>query len=239
MILFIQLFLAHIIGDFVLQSDAWAKSKREKKLKSVHFYFHILIHGLLIMLVVWDLNFWPQALVIMGLHFLIDVARMYIPARKNEITLFIIDQLLHLIVLAGVVVWYKDLTFSFEILSEPVFLIYVTGITFITLPSSMIVKVFVAKKYTETETQEDDSLLKAGNYIGILERIFILIFVLLGRWEGIGFLIAAKSVFWISNTKGVSDRKLTEYFLIGTLLSFILAMFAGITMQWLINNYQI
>lgn len=239
MILFIQLFLAHIIGDFVLQTDAWAKSKREKKLTSVYFYLHILIHGVLVMLLVWNIHFWPQALTIMALHFLIDVARLYIPSKKHNITFFVMDQLMHILVLASVAVWYQDLTVTFGFLQEPIFLIYITGIIFITLPASVIVRVMVSRWYQETENSQDDSLQDAGTYIGILERIFILVFVLTGRWEGIGFLIAAKSIFRFADIKGNPDRKLTEYFLIGTLLSFATALFTGLIMNWLINNYQV
>ena len=45
MILFLQLFLAHILGDFILQSNAWVKSKQKKKIWSTHLYLHILLHG--------------------------------------------------------------------------------------------------------------------------------------------------------------------------------------------------
>jgi hypothetical protein len=175
----------------------------------------------------------------MALHFLIDVARLYIPSKKHNITFFVMDQLMHILVLASVAVWYQDLTVTFGFLQEPIFLIYITGIIFITLPASVIVRVMVSRWYQETENSQDDSLQDAGTYIGILERIFILVFVLTGRWEGIGFLIAAKSIFRFADIKGNPDRKLTEYFLIGTLLSFATALFTGLIMNWLINNYQV
>ncbi len=49
-----------------------------------------------------------------------------------------------------------------------------------------------------------------------------------GRWEGIGFLIAAKSVFRFSDIKNNVNNKLTDYFLIGTLLSIGIALFTGL-----------
>jgi hypothetical protein len=52
--------------------------------------------------------------------------------------------------------------------------------------------------------------------------------VILGRWEAIGFLLAAKSVFRFGDLKESKDRKLTEYILIGTLLSFGVAILIGI-----------
>jgi hypothetical protein len=44
----------------------------------------------------------------------------------------------------------------------------------------------------------------------------------------VGFLITAKSVFRFGNLKESKDRQLTEYILIGTLLSFGIAIITGI-----------
>ena len=74
----------------------------------------------------------------------------------------------------------------------------------------------------------DESLSSAGKYIGILERLFVFTFVVTGKWEAIGFLLAAKSVFRFGDLKESKDRKLTEYILIGTLLSFSIALAAGL-----------
>lgn len=67
----------------------------------------------------------------------------------------------------------------------------------------------------------------AGKYIGMLERLFVFLFVLTNFWEGIGFLLAAKSIFRFGDLKDTNDVKLTEYILIGTLLSFGLAILIG------------
>ena len=72
-----------------------------------------------------------------------------------------------------------------------------------------------------------ETLQNAGKWIGILERLMIFGFILLGKWEGIGFLLAAKSVFRFGDLKDARDMKLTEYVLIGTLLSFGMAMLLG------------
>jgi hypothetical protein len=44
-----------------------------------------------------------------------------------------------------------------------------------------------------------------------------------GHFEAIGFLIAAKSIFRFGDLKEAKDLKMTEYVLIGTLLSFGIA----------------
>lgn len=231
MILFLQLFLAHILGDFVFQSNTWVKSKQKKKIRSTHLYLHILLHGALVMLLVWDINFWVPALAIMGTHLMIDIMRLYLPAKKNNVAFFLFDQSLHLLVLVGIAIWWQGMNVSFTFLQSSEFLIYAIGIVFVTIPSSVIIRILVAPLYDAARTPNDDSLQNAGSYIGILERLFILVFVLSGRWEGIGLLIAAKSIFRFADIKGHPDRKLTEYFLIGTLLSIGLALITGLAMN--------
>lgn len=76
----------------------------------------------------------------------------------------------------------------------------------------------------------DASLASAGKYIGILERLFIFTFILTGNWGAIGFLLAAKSVFRFGDLRESKDRKLTEYILIGTLLSFGIAVATAMLM---------
>jgi hypothetical protein len=78
---------------------------------------------------------------------------------------------------------------------------------------------------------ESVSLKNAGNFIGILERLFIFCFVLAGHFETIGFLLTAKSIFRFGDLKEAKDRKLTEYVLIGTLLSFGIALLTGLIVQ--------
>jgi len=237
MILFLQLFLAHILGDFVLQTNAIVKSKLKNKLRSPAFYLHIALHGILVMALVWDLNFWLPALVIMVTHLLIDLIRIYLPSKKHNAAYFLLDQSLHILVLLGVVLWWQESTLSFGFIQNPVFLIYTTGIVWVTLPASVMIRILVSRWYDAARAGNDDTLQNAGSYIGMLERLFILLFVLIGRWEGVGFLIAAKSIFRFADIKGQPDRKLTEYFLIGTLLSIGLAMITGLAMNYLLKIY--
>ena len=53
----------------------------------------------------------------------------------------------------------------------------------------------------------------------------------MNHWEAVGFLITAKSVFRFGDLKESKHRKLTEYILIGTLISFGIAIITGITFQ--------
>ena len=73
---------------------------------------------------------------------------------------------------------------------------------------------------------DNSNLFHAGKLIGTLERWLILSFLVIGRYEVIGFLIAAKSIIRF----GEKDKDQTEYFLAGTLLSISIAVACGLVL---------
>jgi hypothetical protein len=77
---------------------------------------------------------------------------------------------------------------------------------------------------------------RAGMWIGCLERVLILTFVMFGRFEAVGFLIAAKSIFRFGGRDAGEARSETEYFLVGTLTSFAAAIAVGLLMSWRLVN---
>ena len=76
MILLVKLLLAHLIGDFLLQPDNWVAVKENKKLKAWQLYAHVFIHFLLIIILVWDIQFIKWALLLTGLHLVIDIFKV-------------------------------------------------------------------------------------------------------------------------------------------------------------------
>lgn len=79
----------------------------------------------------------------------------------------------------------------------------------------------------------------AGKWIGIMERILIFSFILLDKFGTIGFLLAAKSVFRFGDLKDTNDQKKTEYIIIGTFLSFMIATLLGITVKFIASGITI
>jgi hypothetical protein len=59
-----------------------------------------------------------------------------------------------------------------------------------------------------------------GKLIGQLERFLIFLFVMTGQIQGVGFLVAAKSVFRFGELSDHKNRLEAEYITIGTLMSF-------------------
>jgi len=226
MILLIKLFLAHLLGDFLFQPDSWVKAKEIKKLKAYQLYLHLLVHGALVFLIVANITFWPYALIIMFAHGIIDVIKLYAQKEKTKRYWFFIDQLAHFIVLIAVaIVMNPSLLDLLYPVSEHGWMM-LTFVVFLSLPSSVMIKTIISKWGPDSDGKSE-SLEKAGQYIGILERWFVFVFIMAGKWEAIGFLVAAKSVFRYGDLKESKDRKLTEYILIGTLISFGIAILSG------------
>lgn len=92
-------------------------------------------------------------------------------------------------------------------------------------PSSVLLSLFL-KQWTP-DSGSTQSLPKAGQWIGYLERVLTLTFILIGSLEGVGFLLAAKSVFRFGELNKAKDIKTTEYVLIGTMASFAIAILVG------------
>lgn len=234
-ILLIKLLLGHVIGDFILQPDKWIKDKEKNKLLSPYFYLHVLIHGVLLLLLIsiWDYRW--VIITITLVHGVIDALKLIFQSDSNRRGWFFADQALHIISI--VVVWYVytkpdiDLTY----INSAGFLLKTLAVLFITFPSAVIIRIIINKWNPEISgsstlpiSQTGNSLQSAGKYIGIIERLLVFTFTIVGHWEAIGFLIAAKSVFRFGDLKEAKDLKLTEYVLIGTLLSFGIAIAAAL-----------
>ncbi|WP_194778114.1 DUF3307 domain-containing protein [Pararhodonellum marinum] len=236
MIHLIKLLLAHLIGDFLLQPKPWLIDKEKNKLVSPILYVHLLLHGGLVLLLFWDLKLWPLALALTVAHGLIDVAKLYFQRPSNRSKWFLADQALHILtILLAWYFWFKP-TVNFQaFLSQPTVWIYLTALVFLTFSAGIIIQVLLANWSAKLADGHDESLANAGKYIGMLERLFVFLFIVSGHWEAVGFLLAAKSVFRFGDLKESKDRKLTEYILIGTLLSFGMAILTGMTVQYLTN----
>jgi hypothetical protein len=96
--------------------------------------------------------------------------------------------------------------------------------------ASVVIKILISKW-----KQENEATNAAGKYIGIMERNLVFVFIVLNHWEGVGFLLAAKSVFRFGDLTKSHEVRLTEYILIGTLLSFGIAIGIALSYQKLLK----
>lgn len=222
--LFLSLLLAHVIGDFYLQNDKYCTQKEERKFKSWFLYVHSLVIGGMSWVAVPVYDFGFYALAIAFSHLVIDVIKTYSP---KGLWSFVIDQIVHWAILIIVTSSFDTTTKlpiqSIDCNSSFSIPLFILAILLCIKPANILIKL-VLKKYQVGETQSCENIKNAGALIGNLERILTIIFVILGQYEAIGFIIASKSILRFKDT----DTAKTEYVLAGTFLSFGIALLCGL-----------
>ncbi len=230
MAILLRLLFAHVFSDFFLQSRKICDGKQGKtKNKYVYQLLHSFIHASMAYLFVADWSNWIVPLVIFISHILMDYIKVEY-MQKNAVS-FCIDQFIHIVVI--VVLWLSlfndegDFCQKFLKTGWNSLNIWTVVIAYLAVlkPTSVFLSVFL-KKWTPSATTEK-SLPNAGKWIGCFERILILTFILTGNGAGIGFLLAAKSIFRFGELSKAQEIKTTEYVLIGTFASFTIAILIG------------
>lgn len=121
-------------------------------------------------------------------------------------------------------------------------LIVIFGAWVVTFVGSLFVSTYMEKYARELQSahqqeaeQEKRGFDDGGRLIGHLERFLIYLFVLAGHLEGVGFLVAAKSVFRFGELTNQQNRLEAEYITIGTLLSFSFGLAASLVIRLIIT----
>lgn len=214
------LILAHVLADFVFQTGWMVARKRH--------WQGLAAHGAVVLATViaatgvldWSL-LWLAAL-----HVAIDALK----ARgRGGLQPFLLDQAAHLATLLALAHWQPALWESglwAGLVPLPGLMALLAGAIIATRTGGfavgMLMGPFAARLLPEVTAE---SLPGAGRVIGLLERGLIFALVLLGQAQGVGLLIAAKSILRFGAVK--DDRALSEYVIIGTLASFGWALVAA------------
>ena len=128
--MFGRLILAHLVGDFILQTRWLVERKRALS----GLAMHVGLVGLAMLPVTWDRlgHWWPWLLLILLVHGITDWAKIYLGARLSwpPILLFLADQAIHVATIAVVVAWSDKPNVGLPWEQEPVWWIasvYVIG----------------------------------------------------------------------------------------------------------------
>lgn len=227
----VKLLCAHFCSDFIFQTDKINNGKHKSgKNRIAYQLLHSFIHALVAYLFISDWSSWIIPVVIFITHLIIDLLKCKF--YDNSLPLFLTDQLCHIAVIS--VLWFllygKDIQLSWydEVCASK---IWCTAFGYILMlkPSSVFLGLFL-KKWTPA-SPNTQSLPNAGQWIGYIERILILTFILIDSIEGVGFLLAAKSVLRFGELNKTKEIRTTEYVLIGTLTSFTVAIITGIAVK--------
>jgi len=219
---FIAILTAHLLGDFILQPAWMIEHKRRISILFLHAAVVTLASYLF-------LGTFHSAilLIILLTHLGIDAIKVYL--CSNSLGPFLADQFIHIAVLVGLAIYFPDaakngwwiVRFPPD-LSKWYFasLTVVSGLILCVPAGGILIAKLIEIFATEIRDNNLTGLKQGGLYIGWLERILVMLLLLMNQPNGIGFLIAAKSILRFGEIKDASQRKVAEYIIIGTFLSF-------------------
>ncbi len=245
----ISLVAAHILGDFLLQTKSDTERKDEPAIVIKHAatvaFVSYLAAGF------WTAWFIPASIFLS--HALADPVKFKLnrsesAGRTKQIVLFLADQAVHLAVIGFLVFligleWFSGRMFWTEQFGNGYLdmLIWVSGAILITRVGGMLIGMAV-RPYTDelvsksiVDGPQGRGFAEGGKVIGYLERFLILMFILFEFPVGIGFLIAAKSVFRFGEVSDPGKRMEAEYIIIGTFMSFSYAIAVGYGVRYVFS----
>lgn len=218
--------LAHLLTDYILQPDKKAKEKNQLGFKSSYLKWHIAITFATSWLLSMQWQFVGASAAIAFSHWLIDGIK---PRLANVQALmkytYFIDQLLHVFTLSAFTFIHFKLLGGTNVFTDQQVVWFLLAFTACAKPANILIKELFALFDVSIKTNGGVAELpNAGKLIGLLERWLVLVFIASSHFDAIGFLIAAKSILRFKDT----DTLRTEYVLIGTMLSFGIAVALGL-----------
>lgn len=221
---FTALLFAHVLADFLFQTNAMVARKRHP--------LTLALHGAIVWataaLALGSLH--PALLLLALAHVAIDAAKAYAPWKG--LAPFLADQALHLATLLALTItlptlwptglwaapgpegWVLNGESPLTATALPPIMALITGFILATRAGGFVIGLYMAR----WQNDWPEGLPGGGRAIGHLERALIFLLILTGQAGGIGFLIAAKSVLRFGAVS--DDRKFSEYVIMGTLASF-------------------
>lgn len=252
----LALLTAHFLGDFPFQNKWMVENKNQ---------LHVLLSHVGIITVASFVllgNFQiPLLLGVFASHLIIDWIKVSL--NKDNWLYFVADQAAHVIALVALSYFCHDVAsagwwpkffdaihlrwfYAAQCLTAGFVVVVLAGgilIGKLTAPLSYeITESTIIKKPSDGDPSPagdylTEGLENGGMYIGWLERFLTLLLILIGHPTGIGFLIAAKSILRFGEIKESRHRKLAEYIIIGTFLSFGWALSMSVVTQKSIDHW--
>lgn len=239
------LIAAHFLADFVFQTRKTAENKSNILI--------LLKHALLVSATSYVLcgtwTFWTLPLAVFLGHAILDFIKSRIKSRL--LAVFIVDQAAHIVFLTAFSIWaanrYRLNLYWLSLLGDTwtrLLIILAGAIAAIQVGSILIgfavdpllKEIAQNGGLTDSERgQPSRGLPKGGKIIGQLERAIIFLLVLAGRPEGVGFLIAAKSILRFGEIKDIKQRQEAEYIIIGTFMSFGYGLLIAFLTRYFLN----
>jgi len=187
--LLLVLLIAHLLGDFYLQSDKIADGKKKR-------YVSLMIHGTIYALPVvllcvfcMDIQLLWIVLGFVLAHILIDSIKFCIIRDTQSSIIYIIDQLAHLVSLWGLALMFSKISIYPQVMQ----FFNLASLSFYMLLKNLLFFLIILKpanttfKYMFTQFKPDDendeNKKSTGTLIGNLERVLIALLLLVGNTQ--------------------------------------------------------
>lgn len=246
---YFALFLVgHMLGDYYLQSDKLAKRKNSSYIGLAQ---HSVIYAIAMMAVIIPIlspGVLASAAALSVTHFALDLAKTAYIRRKSKKApwrlqdegwlLYLMDQGAHIacmlfaaFILSASGAAPKALAFAAEFfkiagVSASACLKWLAILLFIWKPANVTIKRVLSRYKPEEEPEPGATVRQAGAFIGLLERMIMVIFLSIGQYAAIGLVLTAKSIARYDRIS--KEKDFAEYYLLGTLLSALLSILAYI-----------
>ncbi len=241
---FVVLLAAHLIGDFVLQTEQMA-------LKKARVLSWLMLHatelGAITWVLCWTRAAWPVVVIVFLTHVVFDWVKPRMPG--SVLLWYIVDQAAHVLVLWLSAVWLTKnmdvymtnmpltqwVPYNFQVL----FVAFLAVSRPVTIGMGLFLKPWhqeiLQLKDVDPEHAPVTGLTRSGAWIGNLERFFVVTCVLVGQPILVGFLLVAKGVMRFGETSHLEHRKRGDYAIIGTVGSVWLAIAVGYLARYAMN----
>jgi hypothetical protein len=241
--LFCRLAVAYIIGEFLIDGKGLGKAPCSSKARLVHqlviaammaaFSFNYIVNSSGSILVI-------GILVIAVIHFVIDCTKAN--HRTYGVGTFVVGQTA-LFALMGIVALVVTvpltdicsmLVSAYSNAQVPRYVLgylaaLLGGNAFINAALRAIPRESVCPSEKMDHYLEVNQLLTAGAWLGIIERTLIITLALLDQYTAIGFVFTAKA---FARKSWETDSYKGMYFLVGTLMSFLIAILAAVWIKY-------
>ena len=222
---FAALILAHVLADFVLQTNTMVV----RKSRPLTMAKHGAVVALTLLLATGTATLSILALTVA--HLAIDAIKT--ASGRRGIWPFLIDQTAHLATLVALALWQPDLAAK-GLWSgwppTPSLMALAAGAILATRAGGFAVGLLMEP----WANAAPPGLPVGGRTIGNLERGLIFLLIMTGQAQSIGFLIAAKSVLRFGSIS--NEKEVSEYVIIGTLASFCWAIAVAIGTLLLLSH---
>ncbi|MGI1691566.1 DUF3307 domain-containing protein [Thermoanaerobacter uzonensis] len=218
------LFLSHGLSDYLFQTDSIVLKKRKGLIEGFAKHFLIVFVLNLFLLPFFKFKAILPLTLLSFVHVIIDYLKYKITKTDNVYS-FIVDQILHFLTIYFISLKLVD-GFCFlppEIYSKTfaVLCVYI----YVIFGGAIFIKYVLLSPNIHVSKVEITS---SGKIIGMLERTLMVTLIAVNQMAAASFVIAAKS---IARYKELDNKDFAEYYLIGTMLSMLIALFGGLLIK--------